>query len=62
MGSVIGPTYLAEIAPKSIRGACGIFRELIGVDHMKYAKSGADGMSIYIGIVIGYFASELVLV
>lgn len=26
MGSVIGPTYLAEVAPKTVRGACGIFR------------------------------------
>lgn len=41
MGSVVGPIYLAEIAPKSIRGACGIFH----------------GMSIYVGIVIGYFAN-----
>jgi MFS family permease len=29
MGSEILPTYLAEIAPESIRGACGIFRECI---------------------------------
>ena len=57
VSGVACPTYLAEIAPKAIRGACGICCEHT---FQRYGDllTNADGGSYYIGLIVGYFASQ----
>lgn len=49
MGAVVGPTYVAEVAPKQIRGAIGIVCECGGLKRLTQDVISADSGEVASG-------------